>query len=149
MEQDKGFYQDNKGKKASLGQQWKDAQPTKTVLFWSCVACMALTMLIGFRWGGWVTGRTAQSIAQDRADEAVIKRLAPICVAKFNQDPGKDQKFNEMKAGSSWERSAYIEKQGWATITGDEQPARGVAAECATLLMKDPALTGEKTSLLK
>jgi len=147
MEQDRGKQQQQQ--KVSFGQRWRETRPTKAVLFWACVACIVLTMLIGFRWGGWVTGGTAQSMAKEMADDAVINRLAPICVANFNQDPGKEQKFNELKAASSWDRSTYIEKQGWATISGEEQPTRGVAAECAILLMQAPAPSVEKTSLLK
>ena len=37
--------------KPSLGQRWSDAQPTKTVLFWSCVASMVLTMIVGLQLG--------------------------------------------------------------------------------------------------
>ena len=48
----------NRGK-LSVGQRWSDARPTKTVTFWCCVASAVLTMIIGFGWGGWVTGGTA------------------------------------------------------------------------------------------
>ena len=44
--------------KRSVGQRWSEAQPTKTVA-WCCVASAVLTMIVGFSWGGWVTGGTA------------------------------------------------------------------------------------------
>jgi hypothetical protein len=79
-------------------------------------------------------GGTARSMAQTIADEAVLKRLAPMCVVQFKQAPGKDQKLEELGKTDSWKRSEYVEKQGWATMPGEEKP-RKVAEECARLLM--------------
>jgi len=62
--------------KVSLGQRWTKARPTKTLVFWLCVACAALTMIVGFTWGGWVRGATARSMAEAGAEEAVVKHLA-------------------------------------------------------------------------
>ena len=75
--------------KPSLGQRWSDARPTKTVLFWSCVASMVLTMIVGFSWGGWVTGGTARQTAETMARDAVVQRLAPICVVQSGRDLAK------------------------------------------------------------
>jgi hypothetical protein len=55
-------------KKVSFRQRWNEAQPTKAVLFWSVVAAVILTMIVGFNWGGWVTGGTAQTKAYQRDD---------------------------------------------------------------------------------
>jgi hypothetical protein len=125
-----------KPKKLSLGERWNEVQMTKTVAFWSCLAAIVLTMIIGFNWGGWVTGNTAQTMATTTAKDAVINRLAPICVAQFQQDPGKAQKLIALKALSSYERGDYSEKQGWATMPGEAKPDSYVAAACANLLMK-------------
>ena len=150
MEQDRGV---NKEKKVSFGQRWREAQPTKKVLFWSCVASIILTMIVGFAWGGWVTGGTARKIAEKMAEEAVVNRLAPICVIQFNQDLRKEQKLTELKEMSTWSRRDYIQKQGWATMPGEENPDRKVATECANLLMQisqtTSSLSTETTSLLK
>jgi len=91
-------------------------------------------MIVGFTWGGWVTGGTAREIAKEMAEGAVVKRLAPICVVQFNQDPGKDQKLKELKATSSYQRGDYVKKQGWAKMPGEEEPDGKVAEECAKLL---------------
>ncbi len=122
--------------KVSLGQRWSNAQPTKTVLFWSCVVCVVLTMIIGFAWGGWVTGGTAEKMAEKMAEDAVVNRLAPICVVQFNQDPEKDQKLKELEETDSWKRSDYVKEQGWATMPGEEEPDRKVADECTKQLMQ-------------
>lgn len=122
-------------KKVSFRKWWQEARPTKTVVFWSWVGSIILTMIIGFAWGGWVTGATARRLAQDIADDAVIERLAPICVVQFYQDPAKDLKLEELKKASSYQRRGYVQDQGWATMPGEEGPDRGVVDECVRLLM--------------
>ncbi len=76
-------------------------------------------------------------MAEELAQKAAIARLAPICVEQFNQDPEKDQKLKELKEESSWKRSDYARKQGWATMPGEKEPDRAVASECAVMIMKN------------
>jgi hypothetical protein len=127
---------DHNQKMPSYRQRWDKVRPTKKVVFWSCVGCIILTIVIGFAWGGWVTGGSAQKTAEVMAKDAVVQRLAPMCVAQFNQDPGKDQKLTELKDTSTWQRHTYVEKQGWATMFGEKEPDTKVADECAKLLMR-------------
>ena len=122
------------GKNPSFAQRWRDARPRKTTVVWSWVACAILTMIIGFGWGGWVRASTALSMAEARADDAVVKRLAPICVAQFKLDPSKDQKLKQLKDMSSYERGDYVKKQGWAKMPGEGEPDGIAADECAKLL---------------
>jgi pimeloyl-ACP methyl ester carboxylesterase len=124
----------NRGK-LSVGQRWSEARPTKTLLFWSCVASMVLTMIVGFSWGGWVTGGTARQTAETTATDAIVRRLAPICVVQSGRDMGKGPKLVALKDESSWQRGEYVGKQGWATMPGEQEPDRRVAEACATLLM--------------
>ena len=119
-------------KKVSLGQRWDKARATKKVVFWFAVAAIILTMIVGFNWGGWVTGGTAQNMV----DDAVVQRLTSICVGQFDQDPGKEQKFNELKDMSSYQRDDYVKEQGWATILGEEKPDSKVADACAKQLVQ-------------
>ena len=135
MNQDRGDRGGEQKQKLSVRQRWDAARPTKTIVFWSWVASVVLTMIIGFAWGGWVTGGTARSMAETIADDAVVKRLAPMCVTQFKQGPGMDQKLQELAKTDSWQRSEYVEKQGWATMPGEEKPDSKVATECARLLM--------------
>jgi hypothetical protein len=121
-------------KKESFGQRWDQTRPTKTILFWSLLAAIILTMIVGFNWGGWVTGGTAQKMAEVMSKNAVVQRLAPMCVDQFNQDSGKDQKLKELTDMSAYKRGSYIEKQGWATMSGEAKPDSQVASECAKLL---------------
>ena len=71
------------------------------------------SMVIGFSWGGWVTGSTANRLAADQADTAVVAALTPICVEKFLQN--SDAKANLavlQKISSNWEQGDYLEKGG-------------------------------------
>jgi len=135
MDQDRGDRGREPQQKLSMRQRWDEARPTKTLVFWSWVASVVLTMIIGFAWGGWVTGGTARSMAATMAEDAVVKRLAPVCVIRFKQEAGTDQKLKELKETSGWQRGEYVEKQGWATMPGEEKPDSKIAEECARLLM--------------
>lgn len=122
--------------KPGFGQKWREARPTKMVTFWIALAAIALALIVGFNWGGWVSGGTAQKMANTAASSAVVARLAPICVAQFNQDPQKDQKLSEFKAiTSSYDRATYLRKQTWAVMPGEKTPNNDVADACAKLLM--------------
>jgi hypothetical protein len=134
MEQDRGTGQ-HQEQKVSFGQKWSEARPTKTLVFWSWVASVVLTMIIGFAWGGWVTGGTARKIATESSEEAVVLRLEKICVTQFNKDPAKDQKLKDLKATDSWKRSDFVAQQGWATMPGEEKPDQKVADACAKSLI--------------
>jgi len=121
-------------KKVSFRQRWNEAQPTKAVLFWSVVAAVILTMIVGFSWGGWVTGGTAQKMAEVAATKAVVERLSLICVDQFSQDPDKEQKLIAFIDTKAYQRDDYVRDQGWATMFGDEKPDRNVAFACAKLI---------------
>jgi hypothetical protein len=122
--------------KPSYGQRWDNVRPTKTIVFWSLAATIILTMIVGFNWGGWVTGGTAQKMGETLAQDAVVQRLAPICVLQFNQDLGKIQKLREFKAAKAYQRDDYVKEQGWATMPGEDEPDRKVADACAKLLVQ-------------
>jgi hypothetical protein len=100
------------------------------------------SMMIGFSWGGWMTARTADKIAAERADTAVVTALTPICVEKFLQN--SDAKANLailQKISSNWEQGQYLEKGGWATQPGANSPDYHLARACAEKLVqaKSPA----------
>jgi hypothetical protein len=75
-------------------------------------------------------------MAEVSAQNAVVARLAPICVAQFNADSQSVAGLQELKAvGSSSKRVAYVVEQGWATMPGEIAPDKRVATECAKQLM--------------
>ncbi len=69
------------------------------------------------------------------ARDAVIARLAPICVMQSNRDLGRGQKLVALKDESAWQRGEYVGKQGWATMPGEQEPDRRVAEACAAMLV--------------
>ena len=105
-----------------------------TIGLLSAIGGAIVLAIIGFAWGGWVTGGSATEMAEEIAQKAVLDRLVPICVEQFNQDPEKDLKLKELKDTDSWKRGDYIKKQGWATMPGEKEPDNKVAEECAEQL---------------
>src|SRR3546814_20362953 len=57
---------------------WGEYKPTKTVWAWSCIGAAALTMIIGFTAGGWVTGGTATARVEASTGQAVDTLAANI-----------------------------------------------------------------------
>ncbi len=109
---------------------WEKIKPA----LWGAVGGAIALSIIGFAWGGWVTGGAAQEMAEKMDEDAVVGRLAPICVEQYNQDSEKDQKLKKLKETRSWERDNYVEKQGWATMPGEKEADSKVAKKCADLL---------------
>ncbi len=123
-------------KLANIRQRWDTAKQTKSTTFWIAVGAIILTLFLGFSRGGWMLGSSAQTLADRSAQDAVVERLAPICVAQFNQDPLSNEKLSEMKAlTTSTRRASYVKDQGWATMLGEADPDNRVAIECAQQLM--------------
>ena len=50
------------------------------------------TMVVGFNWGGWSLGSTADKMAKERSNLAVIAALAPVCADKFRALPDAEAK---------------------------------------------------------
>ena len=107
---------------------------------WSAIGGAVLLAVVGFNWGGWVTGGAAAAMAKDTAADAVAERLGSICVAQFNRDSDKGQKVKEMKAKDSWDTGRYIEKQSWAIMPGEDKPDSRVADACAKQLARESVI---------
>ncbi len=90
--------------------------------------------IVGFGWAGWVTGGTAEEMASDRAASAVVGALAPICVAQFQQQSDSDSRLSELNDIRSFQRAAYIEEGGWATMPGSDAGSKDVAKACAEMI---------------
>ena len=105
---------------------------------WSAVGGAIVLAVVGFNWGGWVTGGAAAAMAKEIAADAVAERLGSICVAQFNRDSEKGQKLEEMKGKDSWDKGRYVEKQSWAIMPGEDKPDSKVADACARQLAAKP-----------
>jgi len=93
-----------------------------------------LTLVIGFNWGGWVTGGTAKDMVQRSSTSAVVAALSPICVDKFQHSTEAAANMTELKKVSSYQQGSFIEKGGWATLPGSDSANSAVAQACANML---------------
>ena len=118
-----------------MGFPWKEEMRMKTpawlgtALKGAAVGAAALA-IIGFTWGGWVTGETAREMASKQARLELVATLAPICLEQSRQDPRVVEILAKIKDASSYKRNALVMDAGWATMPGSIDPNRGVAAEC-------------------
>ena len=101
---------------------------------WGAIGGAIALAIVGFAWGGWVTGGTSAQAAKQSAETAVIAALAPICAMQFRNQVDAESTLAELKALRSYEQSGFVEKGGWATMPGSETPVKGVANSCAQLL---------------
>ena len=122
--------------KQSLRRRWEDYQASKTLVFSACAACIVATLIIGFTWGGWVRGSTAERMAEQAAAAARADLTAAICVSRFETGSDAVANLALLKAADSWKRSDFIEKGGWVTLAGIKQPIAGAANLCAQRLME-------------
>lgn len=108
---------------------------TKPAL-WGFVGGAIAMAFVGFNWGGWVTGSKAESVASQRAKDAVVVALAPICVDKFQHSGDAAANSVALKKADSWSQGEFVEKGGWATVPGPSNPDQvsAVAKACAALL---------------
>jgi hypothetical protein len=126
-----GFIQD-KGKYMQLPAILQGDSLTR--LLQGAAAGAAVTMLVGFNWGGWVTGGTARDMTQKSATAAVVSALSPICVDKFQRSAEAAVNLAELKKVSSYQQGSFIEKGGWATLPGNDMANSSVAQACANML---------------
>ena len=105
----------------------------KPGLYGAVVGAAALTV-VGFAWGGWVTGGTAENMASKQAQREVLAALVPICVEQSNRDPEVAETLAVLKDTSSYQRNDMLMKTGWATMPGSSDPDRDVASACMRVL---------------
>jgi hypothetical protein len=110
---------------------WKTV---KTVL-WSAVGGALVWWIVLSAVLGWMSAGSAERQAEERANTAVLDVLAPICVERFNQDTDREQKLAALRKENSWQRDAFVTKQGWATMLGDGKSSSRVAQECASRIL--------------
>lgn len=106
---------------------------TKPGLYGAAIGAVALA-IVGFSWGGWATGGTAQKMASDQARMEVVAALVPICVEQSNNDPQNVETLAKLKEASSYQRRDMLMKAGWATMPGSDDPNRNVASACMDAL---------------
>ena len=104
-----------------------------TRLLQGTAAGAVATIVIGFYWGGWTLGSTAEKQVKGAEQASIVRVLAPICVDKFQRSADASANLQALNKANSWKRDEIIQKAGWATFPGSE-PDRKVAEACANLL---------------
>jgi hypothetical protein len=92
------------------------------------------TMFVGFYWGGWSLGSTADKMAKERSELAVIAALAPVCADKFRALPDAEAKQVALSKVESWKRRDEF-PQEFVTLPGESYPSSALVDACYTLLL--------------
>jgi hypothetical protein len=108
---------------------------TKPAL-WGMAGGAIAAAIVGFSWGGWVTGGSAEAAAVQRANAAVVVALAPVCVERFQRASDVPGNLAALKKVDTWSQGDFIEKGGWANAPGAKpsDQSSAVAKACALLL---------------
>jgi hypothetical protein len=102
---------------------------------WGAVGGAAALAIIGFTWGGWVTGSKADVLARQQVQAALVEALTPICVDKFNRASDAQARLVELKKiTSSWDRERFVRDNNWAKFGKDSNSL--VVDACASELYK-------------
>lgn len=116
--------------------RWTNLQVSKTTFFWGCAGSVVVALIVGFTWGGWVTGGTAREMVRAAGAGARAELAAGICVSRFTAAAESTAQLASLKATSSWQRNELLEKGGWVTVAGTEKPISGAAELCVQQLLE-------------
>jgi hypothetical protein len=101
---------------------------------WGAFAGAVAMTIVGF-WGlGWTTQVSAERLARDRADTAVVAVLAPFCVVNAKRDTETAKLATFRAEESSFKRAQLVTDAGWASLPGTTSPNYSLASACAELL---------------
>jgi hypothetical protein len=129
------------GQKQTLSQRFEQYRASKTVLFWACAGSVIAATVVGFSWGGWVTGGSAREMAEDSAAQARQELAAVVCVDRFMAAPDAGVQLTALKEmTTSRAQGKFVEDGGWAIIVpassptdykgrSDQREAAGLCAE--------------------
>jgi hypothetical protein len=105
-----------------------------TRLLQGAAAGAVATVVVGFGWGGWSLGSTANKMANEQSERAVIAALAPVCADKFRALPDAAAKTVALSKEDSWKRSEEFPKE-FVTLPGETYPSSALVYACTTLLL--------------
>jgi hypothetical protein len=146
------------GQKRSLSQRFDDYQASKTVLFWACAGSVIAALIVGFSWGGWVTGGSAREMAEESAAQARQQLASVVCVDRFMAAPDAGDQLTALKdIESPYGQSKFVADGGWAIIVPASSPTdyttrtddSKAAGLCAAELAKREMPAAKKAELTK
>jgi hypothetical protein len=105
-----------------------------TRLMQGAAAGAAAAIIIGFLWGGWSLASTADRMATDRSERAVVAALAPVCADKFRALPDFEARKTALSKVDSWKRRDEFPKE-FITLPGDSHPSATLVDACYALVV--------------
>lgn len=90
----------------------------------------ALVGIVGFSWGGWVTGSTANDRAMTMSRDDVVASMVPVCLDLAQSDPARAEKLATIRDATTFQRRNALMEAGWATMPGTDTPNRDIAQAC-------------------
>jgi hypothetical protein len=95
--------------------------PKRRIVLQGAAAGAVATMFVGFYWGGWSLSSTADKMAKEQSELAVVTVLAPVCADKFRALPDAEAKTVALSKADSWRRRAEFPKE-FVTLPGETYP---------------------------
>jgi hypothetical protein len=105
----------------------------KRLLQGAAVGAVA-AIFVGFSFAGWSLGSTAERMARDRSELAVVTALAPVCADKFRAQPDAEAKTIALSKVDAWQRGEQFPKE-FVTPPGQTYPSSALIYACSTLLL--------------
>ncbi|AUC54175.1 MAG: hypothetical protein ACU0CC_21620 [Sagittula sp.] len=99
--------------------------------------------IVGFSWGGWVTGGTAQEQAAEMSEDNVTAAMVPVCLDIARTDPQRGAKLETIRDVSRYQQRDALMEAGWATVPGSDGPDRDLAQACLAAIDLDAPVFSE------
>ncbi|MEQ9814889.1 MAG: hypothetical protein RLO50_19085 [Azospirillaceae bacterium] len=108
---------------------------------YGAVAGGIVVAIVGFTWGGWVTGGTAAENAAEAAAQGRTDLAAAICVQNFMADENARENLGRLtELTSTFQQREIIEEGGWAMMPNRDEAARATLTLCARMVSEiDPS----------
>jgi hypothetical protein len=106
-------------------------EATKPAL-WGAVGGAIVAIVIGFAWGGWVTGGQASKMQAAGAESAIVQAFTPLCVAKAEQEP---EQIALLKEERRYQRDNFVVDAGWVDNVSEKYRS-DVADTCADTIIE-------------
>ena len=99
---------------------------------WGAIGGAIVAMVIGFTWGGWVTGGTATQMQTTSAESAIVQAFTPLCVVKAEQEP---EQIALLKEEASYQRDNFVVEAGWVDNVSEKYRSE-VADACGDSIVE-------------
>jgi predicted outer membrane lipoprotein len=99
---------------------------------WGAIGGAIAAMIVGFVWGGWVTGGTANEMVSTGAEDAIVQAFTPLCVARAQEEP---EQLALLMEASAYQHDDFVIEAGWVSNVNEDFQT-GVARACALAIVE-------------